>query len=161
MFKTVLDRSLRLQAHLLGPNTVQAQTPRLAIFTRNTLVPHEGVHGANETSSNRLQRLFPRSRESLSGGYTSLDSVTSGHTCAITTALKPPTSIYRGLLAVPKVESTLPLNPHSMISTDLSVGVPAGTHTPAVPRSILDAFYHHSNHRIQGTESHLLIRYDQ
>jgi len=86
------------------------------------------VHGANETSSNELQRLFTRFRESLPGGYTSHDFVAVGHTCAITTALQPPTSIYRGLLAVPKVESILPLNPHSLISTDLSVGVSTCTH---------------------------------
>jgi len=144
---------------ILGPHN---PTPNTAFgnITRNTPFPAEGVHGENETSSNELQRLFTRSRKSFSRGYTSHDFITVGNTCAITTALQPPTSIYRGLLAVPKVESTLPLNPHSMISTDLSVGVPAGTHTPAVPRSILDAFYHHSNHRIQSADSHLLIRYD-
>nr|ABN08226.1 hypothetical protein MtrDRAFT_AC155886g3v2 [Medicago truncatula] len=44
--------------------------------------------------------------------------------------MQPLTFIYRGLLTVPKVESILPLNPHSLISTDLSVGVRAGTHPP-------------------------------
>jgi len=73
-------------------------------ITRNTPPPCEGVLGANETSLNELQRLLPRSRESLPGGYTSHDFVTVGRVCVITTALQPPSSIYKGLLAVPKVE---------------------------------------------------------
>jgi len=79
------------------------------------------------TGSNEPQRLFARSRNYFSGGYTSHNFVTAGPRCAITTALQPSTSIYRRLLAVPKVESTFPLNPHSLISTNLSVGAPAGT----------------------------------
>jgi len=90
--------------------------------------PARGVPGANETGSNELQRLFPCSRESLPGGYTSHDFVTAMRVCVITTALQPPSSIYMGLLAVPKVEYIFSLNPLSMISTDLSVGVPAGIH---------------------------------
>jgi len=109
------------------PNMIQAQIPHLATFLATHPFPVRGVHGANETSSNEQQRLFTHSRESLSGGYTSHDFVTVGHTCAITTALQPPTSIYRGLLTIPKVESILPLNSHSLISTDLSVGVSTGT----------------------------------
>jgi len=86
------------------------------------------VHGACKTGSNEPQRLFARSRNKLSDGYTSHDFVTARPKCVTTTALQPSTSIYRGLLAVPKVESSLPLNPHPLISTDLSVGAPTGTH---------------------------------
>jgi hypothetical protein len=156
----VLDRSKTPKAYLLRPNTIQAQIPHLATLLATHPFPATCVHGAIETSSNELKYLFACCRESLSSSYTSHDFVTVGHTYAITMALQPPTSIYKGLLAVPKVESTLPLNPHSLISTDLRVGVPGGT-PPAVPRSILDAFDHHSNHHIQRPGSHLLIRYDQ
>jgi len=124
----------------LRPNTIQAQTPRLTILLATHPFPAKGVHGASETSSNKLQCLFTRSRNYHSGGYTSLDFVTAGHRCAITTALQPSTSIYRGLLTIPKVESTLPLNPLSLISTDLSVRVPAGTH----PQPFQEAFLTHS-----------------
>lgn len=48
--------------------------------------PAQGVHGANENSSNVLQRsatsLYPRSREYLTGGYT-YDFVIAGQTCAL------------------------------------------------------------------------------
>jgi len=64
-----------------------------------------GVHGAGRTGSNVPQRLFARSRNYFSSGYTSYDFVTAGPRCAITTALQPSTSIYRGLSAAPKVES--------------------------------------------------------
>jgi len=65
------------------------------------------VHGQNETGSSRPQRLFARSHNNLSGGYASHDFVTAKAWCSITTALQPSTSIYRGLVAIPKVESSL------------------------------------------------------
>lgn len=137
----------------LKPNTIQGQTPRLAMLLAIHPFPARGVHQSSETSSNELQRLFARSHIYLSGGYTSQDFVTACRRCAITTALQPSTYIYiyKGFLTVPKVESTLPLNHHFLISTDLSVGAPAGTHTPhppTVPISTLEASYHQSNHRI-------------
>jgi len=97
-------------------------------------------HGANETGSSRPQRLFARSRNNLSGGYTSHDFVTARAWCAITTALQPSTSIYRGLVVVPKVESSLSLNPLSLISTYLSVGVSVGTHPPPFQEAFLKHF---------------------
>jgi len=63
------------------------------------------VHGASKTGSNEPQRLSAHSHNKLSGGYTSHDFVTARARCAITTALHPFTSINRGLIAVPKVES--------------------------------------------------------
>jgi hypothetical protein len=54
--------------------------------------------------------------------------------------LQPSTSINRGLTAVLKVECLFLLNPHSLISTDLRVRGPAGTHPPSAPKSILTHF---------------------
>jgi len=127
----------------LGSIQSKAQIPSLAILLATYPSTARGMHGACKDGSNEPQRLFARSRNNLSSGYTSHDFVTVRPRCAITTALQPSTSIYRGLLAIPKVESTLPLNPHTLISTNLSVGAPAGTHTPAIPRRTLEAFYHH------------------
>lgn len=76
--------------------------------------------------SNEPQRLFARFCNYFSCVYTSHYFITAKHRCAFTTTLHPSTSIYIRLLAVPKVESTIPLNPHSLISTNLSVGAPAG-----------------------------------
>jgi len=59
----------------------------LAILLVVPLFPAKGVHGANETGSNEPQRLFARSRNKLSGGYTSHDFITAKAGCAITTAL--------------------------------------------------------------------------
>jgi len=59
----------------------------LAILLAVPLFPAKGVHGANETGSNEPQRLFARSRNKLSGGYTSHDFVTARAGCAITTTL--------------------------------------------------------------------------
>jgi len=73
-------------------------------ITCDTPLPREGVHGASKTGSNEPQRLSARSRNKLSSGYTSNDFVTARAKCVITTALQPSTSIYRGLIAVPKVE---------------------------------------------------------
>jgi len=109
----------------------------LATLLAIHLFPAKGVYEASETGSSEPQRLFARSHNNLSGGYTSHDFVTARAWCAITTTLQPSTSIYRGLVEVPKVESSSPLNPHSLISTDLSVGVSAGTHPSAVPRVFL------------------------
>jgi len=156
--KLFWTRQKDLRPIYLVPIQFKAQTPSLEILLATYPSTARGVHGASKTGSNEPQRLFARSRNNLSGGYTSHDFVTTRPRCAITTALQPSTSIYRGLLAVPKVESILPLNPHSLISTNLSVGAPAGTHTSVVPRSTFNAFYHHSNHRIQSTDNHLLIK---
>ena len=113
---------------------------------------------ANKTSSNELQRLFARSRESLPDGYTFHDFVTTGHTCVITTALQPSTSIYSGLI----VESTLSLSKPSFSDLYWLECQSSCRYThPVVPRSILDAFHHNSNHHIHCTDSHLLIKYDQ
>ena len=113
----------------------EAQIPHLATLLTIPLFPAKGVHGANEP-----QRLFALSRNKLSGGYTSLDFVTARVWCAITAALQPSTAINRGLNAVPKREHFFLSNPHTLISTDLSVGAPAGTHHSTVPRSILRHF---------------------
>jgi len=110
----------------LGPIQSKPKCHIWQYYSQHTL-PREGVLRANETGSNEPQRLFPCSHESLPGGYTSHDFVTVRRVCVITTALQPPSSIYRGLLAVPKVESIFSLNPLSLISSDLSVGVLAGT----------------------------------
>jgi len=120
-----------------GPIQSKAQISSLTILLATYASITRGVHRACKTSSNEPQRLFARSRNNLSGGYTSHDFVTARPKCAITTALQPSTSIYRGLLAVPKVESTLPLNPHSLISTNLSVGAPAGTHPSPFQEALL------------------------
>jgi len=82
----------------------EAQIPHLATLLVIPLFSAKGVHGANETGSNEPQRLFARSRNKLSGGYTSHDFVTARAWCAITTTLQLSTSINRGLNAVPKVE---------------------------------------------------------
>ena len=74
-------------------------------ITCDTPLSHKGVHGASETGSNEPQRLSARSRNKLPGSYTSHDFVTARVRCAITTALHPSTSINRGLIVVPKVES--------------------------------------------------------
>jgi len=50
----------------------------------------KGVPGASKTGSNEPQRLFARSRNKLSGGYTSHDFVTVKAWGVITTALQPP-----------------------------------------------------------------------
>jgi len=130
----------------LGPIQSQAQIPHLTTLLATHPFPAKGVHGASRTGSNESQCLSARSRNNLSGGYTSHDFVTDRAWCAITTALQPSTSIYRGLVAVPNVESSSPLNPHSLISTDLSVRVSAGT-PPRRSKSDPNAFHHHSNHR--------------
>jgi len=134
----VLDRLKDLRPIYIDPIQFKLKFRVWQHYLQHTPSPWgRGVHGANKTSSNELQRLFARSRESLPDGYTSHDFVTTRHTCVITTALQPSTSIYRGLIVVPKVESTLSLNPHSLISTGLSVRVPAGTHTPSFQEASL------------------------
>jgi len=89
----------------LCPIQFKAQIPRLAVLLVTHPFPARGVHGARRTGSNEPQRLSARSRNNLYGGYTSHDFVIARTWCAITTALQPSTSIYRGLTAVPKVES--------------------------------------------------------
>ena len=89
----------------LGPIQSEAQIPHLATLLAVPLFPVKGVHGANETGSNEVQRLFARSRNKLFGGYTSHNFITARAWCAITTILQPSTSIYRGLNAVPKVDT--------------------------------------------------------
>jgi len=89
----------------LGPIQSKAQTPCLATLLATHPFPTRGVHGASETGSIEPQRLSARSRNKLSSGYTSHDFITARARCAITTALQPSTSINRGLVAVPKVES--------------------------------------------------------
>jgi len=133
---TVLDRPKGVLAHLLRPNATQSPNTTFGNITCGTPFPAKGVHEASETGSSEPQRLFARSRNNLSSGYISHDFVTAIAWCAITTALQPSTSIYMGLVAIPKVESSSPLNHHSLISTDLSVGVSAGT-PPDVPRVFL------------------------
>ena len=110
----------------LGPILFKAQTPRLATLLVTHPFPARGVHGASETGSNEPQRLSARSRNKLFVGYTSHDFVTARARCVITTALQPSTSIYRGLLTVPKVESNSSSKP-SLSDLYLSVGVSAGT----------------------------------
>jgi len=112
--------------------------------------PTRGVHGASETGSNEPQRLSARSCNKLSGGYTSHDFVTARARCAITTALQPSTSINRGLIAVPKVESNFSSKP-SLSDLYLLEHRSACRYTPpSAPRRHSDTFYHHSNHRIQS-----------
>lgn len=152
---TFLDRRKDFRPICLDP--VQSKTKHhiRQRYSQHTHSPRGGGGGGARIKRNQFKRTATSHhmfRESLSDSYTSHDF--------ITTTLQPPTSIYGGFLIVPKVESTFPLNLHSQISTDLSVGVHAGTHPPAVPRSILDAFYNNLNHCIQSTSSHLLIRYD-
>ena len=89
----------------LGLIQSKAQTPCLETLLVTHPFPTRGVHGASETVSNEPQRLFARSRNKLSCSYTSHDLVVAKARCAITTALQPSTSINRGLIAVPKVES--------------------------------------------------------
>jgi len=97
--------------------------------------PHEGGAQSNwDLFKRTVTSLFPRSREYLTGGYTSYDFVTVRHTCAITTALHSPTSINKRLLATSKVESLSLSNPSFWTSTKLSVGVSAGTHSPFSPK---------------------------
>ena len=100
-----MDRTKGVLAHLLRPNTIQSPNTTFDSITCNTPLPHEGVRGASRTGSNEPQRLSARSRNNLSNGYTSHDFVTARAWCAITTTLQPSNSIYRGLAAVPKVES--------------------------------------------------------
>jgi len=71
----------------LGPIIYEAQMLRLAILLVIPLFSAKVVHGVNETGSNEPQRLFARSRNKLSSGYTSHDFVTARAGCAITTAL--------------------------------------------------------------------------
>lgn len=87
------------------PIQSKPQTSCLAILLATHPFPVRGVHGTSKTGSNKPQRLSARSHNKLNGGYTSHDFVTARTRCAITTALQPSTSIYRGLLTVPKVES--------------------------------------------------------
>ena len=89
----------------LGPIQFKARIPHLATLLATHPFPARGVHGASKTGSNEPQRLSARSCNNLSGGYTSHDFVTARACCAITTAMQPSTSIYRGFIAVPKVES--------------------------------------------------------
>jgi len=103
--KSVLDRPKGPLIHLLRPNTIQSPNTMFGDITCDTPLPREGVHGASETGSNEPQRLSARFRNKLSSGYTSHDFVTVRTRCATTTALQPSTSINRGLIAVPKVES--------------------------------------------------------
>jgi len=71
----------------LRPNNKSSSNTAFGEITRNTPLLREGVLGAKENSSNVLQRstksLYPRSREYLTGGYTSYDFVTVGHTCVL------------------------------------------------------------------------------
>ena len=145
----------------LSPIQSKAQTPCLATLLATHRFPIRGVHRASETGSNKPHRLSARSLNKLSGGYTSHDFVTARARCAITTALQPSTSINRGLIAVPKVESNSSSKPSLSDLYWLECRSNWKNTPPSVPRSILEAFYHHSNHRIQGTGSHLLIRYDK
>jgi len=92
----------------LGPIQSKAQIPRLTALLATYPFPSRGVHGASKSDSNEPQRLSARSRNNFSGGYTSHDFVTTRAWCAIKMALQPSTSIYRGLIAVPKVESISP-----------------------------------------------------
>jgi hypothetical protein len=104
----------RIIGPLLRPNTIQSPNFTFGVIACNIPFLCEGVHKANETGSNEPQRLFARSarsRNKLSGGYTSHDFVTARAKCASSTALQPSTSINRGLSALPKVELFLPLKP--------------------------------------------------
>jgi len=92
----------------LGLIQSQAQTPRLANLLATYPLSVSGVHRASRTGSNEPQCLFARSRNYFSGGYTFQDFVIARPRCAITTALQPSTSIYRGISVVPKVESISP-----------------------------------------------------
>jgi len=89
----------------LGPILLKAQIPRLTTLLATHPFSVRRVHRASKTGSNEPQRLSARSRNNLYGGYTSHDFVTVRAWCAITMALQPSTSIYRGLIAIPKVES--------------------------------------------------------
>ena len=132
----------------LGPILLQAQIQCLPTLLATHPFPVRGVHGASKTGSNEPQRLSARSRNNLSGGYTSHDFVTARAWCAITTALQPSTSIYRGLIDVPKVESNSSSKP-SLSDLYLLERRSACRYTPPpFRRSSLDAFYHHSNHHI-------------
>ena len=157
----VLDRPKGPLAHLLRPNTIQSPNTTFGNITCDTPLSHKGVHGANETGSNEPQCLSARSRNKIYGGYTSHDFVTARARWAITTTLQPSTSINRGLIAVPKVESNSSSKP-SLFDLYLLERWSACRYTPpSAPRRHFGAFHHDSNHRIQSTGSHLLIRYDQ
>jgi len=98
-----MDREKELWPIYLGPIQSKAQIPHLtALLTTHPFLAR-GVHGASKTGSNEPQRLSTHSRNNLSGGYTSHDFVTARAWYAITTALQPSTSIYRGLIVVPKL----------------------------------------------------------
>ena len=102
--------------------------------------PARRVDGANKNGSNEPQRLFARSSNKLFGGYTSHDFVTARAWCAITTTLQPSTSLYRGLLAIPKVEHFSPSKP-SFYDLYLLERRSACRYTPpSVPKSILKLF---------------------
>jgi len=89
----------------LGPIQSKAQTPCLTTLLVTHPFPTRGVHRASEVGSNEPHSLSACSRNKLSGGYTSHNFITAEARCAITTALQPSTSINRGLITVPKVES--------------------------------------------------------
>jgi len=129
----------------LGPIQSKAQTPCLATLLATHPLSHRGVHGASETGSNEPQRLSARSHNKLSSGYSSHDFVTARARCIITTALQPSTSINRGLIAVPKVESNFSSKP-SLSDLYLLERRSACRYTPPIRSK--KAFYHHSNHHI-------------
>ena len=157
----VLDRPKGSLAHLLRPNTIQSPNATFGKLTCNTPLSYKGVHGVSETGSNEPQRLSACSRNKLSGGYTSHDFVTARARCAITTALQPSTSINRGLIAVPKVESNSSSKP-SLSDLYWLERRSACRYTPPVrSKKHSDVFHHRLNHCIQSTGSHLLVRYDQ
>jgi len=142
----------------LGPIQSEAQIPHLTTLLAVPLFPAKGVHEANKP-----QRLFARSHNKLSGGYTSHYFVTARAWCAITTALQPSTSITRGLNAVPKVEHFFLSKPSHSDPYRLERRS-ACKYTPPPPlysKEYSEAFHRHLNHRIQNTNSHLTIMYDQ
>jgi len=139
ILRFVLDRPKGLLTHLLRPKSIWSSNTTFGNFTCGTPLSREGVHGANKTGSNKPQRLFARSRNKLSGGYTSRDYVTTRAWCAIT-ALQPSTSINRGLNAIPKVEHFFLSKPSYSDLYWLECRSAYRYTPPSVPRSILKHF---------------------
>jgi hypothetical protein len=83
----------------------------LAIYSQHTPSPRGECLEQLRFVQTNSNVTFPRSREYLTGGYTSPDFVTVGDMCAITMALHSPTSINRRLPAASKVESLSLSNP--------------------------------------------------
>ena len=142
-----MDRLKGSLSHLLRLNTIQNLNTTFDNITCNTHFPCEG--GAR-SKQDRFKRTptFARSRNKFFGDYTSYDFVTAIVWCAITPALQLSTSIYRGLLTVPKVEHFFLSKPSFSVLYLLERRSACMYTSPSAPRSTLKVFHHHFNHRI-------------